>query len=120
LTPCSAKYRASVTTTGWIRSSVIVRPVTRPASRPTPRTIGTAIAPPRPCGASHTTYTQLVTTSSGEIERSNPRPMMDGALAIAARIIGAAIASWSEMPKLPLSLTSVATSTATISSAENA
>jgi len=85
----------SVTTTAWMRSRVMMRPVIRPATAPTPRTIGMATGPPRPCGASHTTYTAPQKTSSGEIDRSNPRPMIEGALAIAARIIGAAMPSWS-------------------------
>ena len=45
---------------------------------------------------------------SGEIERSNPPPMIAGALASAAIVTGAAIASWSERPMLPFSWITVA------------
>ncbi len=55
--------------------------------------IGTEMAPPSPCGASQTTKTQFVRQISGEIERSNPPPMIDGALAIAAIATGATLAS---------------------------
>src|SRR3954463_14419196 len=119
-TPWSAKYIASVTTTGCTRRIVIIRPVKRPVTRPAPRTSGTATAPPSPCGASQTTYTQFVNTTRGEIERSNPPPMIAGALASAAIVTGAAIASWSDRPKFPLCWISVAITRATSSSAENA
>ena len=57
--------------------------------------IGTEMAPPSPCGASQTTKTPFVKTISGEIERSKPPPMIDGALASAAIASGATLASWS-------------------------
>ena len=55
--------------------------------------IGTETAPPSPCGASQTTKTLFVRKISGEIERSKPPPMIDGALASAAIASGATSAS---------------------------
>ena len=92
----------------------------RPVRSPTPSTIGTATAPPSPCGASQTTYTQFVKTSSGEIERSNPPPMIAGVLASAAIVTGAAIASWLERPMLPFCWITVAMNAAASRRAESA
>ena len=82
--------------------------------------IGTEIAPPMPCGTSHTTKTQFVRTTSGEIEMSNPPPMIEGALASAASVIGAAIASWSVTLKFPSLWMIVAASSPANSSNEKA
>ena len=56
----------------------------------------------------------LVSKISGEIERSKPPPMIDGALAIAAIASGATLASWSVRPKPPCSVAMLAASIPTV------
>jgi len=77
------------------------------------------MAPPSPCGASHTTKTVFVRRISGEIEISKPPPMTAGALASAAIATGATLASWSAKPNPPCPVAMFAASIPMASTAAN-